>query len=133
MSYNLLKHRHNTVHLADIHTNYIITEKCGYCTNIKKQEYGKYANDRNMSLYHNFQNYWNTVMLDQDQLGGQYFNNVSVNENKFDATDICSICIDLLNNKSTFKLPVCKHIFHMSCISMWTTHKLSCPLCREPI
>ena len=45
----------------------------------------------------------------------------------------CSICLDLIINDDLKQKTVCKHTFHVDCLSIWTQANNSCPLCRTPI
>ena len=45
--------------------------------------------------------------------------------------DICSICLEQLDNSLfKYKLP-CEHIFHRDCIDRWFKIKHNCPYCRK--
>ena len=45
----------------------------------------------------------------------------------------CSICLELIINDDLKQKTVCKHTFHVDCLSIWTQANNSCPLCRTPI
>mgnify|MGYP003705913475 CR=1 FL=1 len=46
--------------------------------------------------------------------------------------DVCSICLDNLNNEQIYKLPECGHQFHTNCIFHWLRcgHN-KCPYCNN--
>nr|XP_043613410.1 RING-H2 finger protein ATL57-like [Erigeron canadensis] len=44
----------------------------------------------------------------------------------------CSICLSEFEEKDMVKvIPYCGHGFHPSCIDMWLSSHVSCPLCRS--
>lgn len=45
----------------------------------------------------------------------------------------CSICLEHIINDDIKQKTVCKHTFHVDCLSIWTQANNSCPLCRTPI
>jgi len=45
--------------------------------------------------------------------------------------DICSICLDELNNDQ-YKLN-CNHCYHKNCIKQWLRNNEICPLCRTRV
>ncbi|KAG9442873.1 hypothetical protein H6P81_018727 [Aristolochia fimbriata] len=46
----------------------------------------------------------------------------------------CSVCLqDFQLGESVRCLPLCQHIFHLSCIDSWLTRHGSCPLCRRDL
>jgi len=49
------------------------------------------------------------------------------------STDICSICLDNLNNIniSKYKIEECGHEFHSNCLLNWFKTRNDCPLCRN--
>ena len=50
-------------------------------------------------------------------------------------TDICSICLDTYKdtcNMYCTRTP-CRHIFHSTCLSKWSSLHNNCPICRGVI
>jgi hypothetical protein len=47
------------------------------------------------------------------------------------SSDMCTICYDDIQRKVV--VPCCQNTFCFKCISMWITHKHSCPLCKKTI
>lgn len=48
--------------------------------------------------------------------------------------DDCPICLDKMQpEQSIIKLLVCGHRFHSKCMSIWTSSKDTCPLCRTNV
>ena len=48
--------------------------------------------------------------------------------------DICSICLDVLNNGQELrKLGGCGHQFHKECIKDWFRQNRVCPLCMREV
>ncbi|GMI63655.1 Arabidopsis Toxicos en Levadura 19 [Hibiscus trionum] len=46
----------------------------------------------------------------------------------------CSICLDeYVVGESCRRFPVCKHMFHSSCIDHWLQNHITCPVCRQCI
>ena len=46
---------------------------------------------------------------------------------------ICSICLEIVL-ADDFVAPCCSVVFHMACISRWTTYySKSCPICRKKL
>jgi hypothetical protein len=49
-----------------------------------------------------------------------------------DSTDKCIICLDPLNNETTYLLPECGHVYHQNCIMHWFRNGSNkCPLCNN--
>ncbi|ERN04143.1 RING-H2 finger protein ATL52 [Amborella trichopoda] len=43
----------------------------------------------------------------------------------------CAVCLGKFSSKDLMRvLPLCNHIFHMSCVDVWLRGHTSCPLCR---
>jgi hypothetical protein len=55
-----------------------------------------------------------------------------IEENQANSDVNCSICLEELNSTTCVALPICHHIFHKNCISMWliTSPINNCPICR---
>lgn len=48
------------------------------------------------------------------------------------AASPCAICLgDYEDGEAVRLLPVCRHVFHRSCIDRWLTIHSTCPLCRH--
>lgn len=48
--------------------------------------------------------------------------------------DDCPICLDKLRSSlHLIKLGVCGHLFHSTCMSIWTSNKDTCPVCRSGV
>ena len=45
--------------------------------------------------------------------------------------EICSICVECLENVETMAVLCCSHVFHKACISKWTEKSHKCPNCRQ--
>lgn len=46
----------------------------------------------------------------------------------------CAVCLSMFEEGEEIKqLPRCKHSFHASCIDMWLSSHLDCPICRSSI
>lgn len=46
----------------------------------------------------------------------------------------CPVCLSVFEEEEEVRqLPLCKHSFHASCIDMWLSSHLDCPLCRTPV
>jgi len=45
--------------------------------------------------------------------------------------DVCSICLNNLNDEQTYILEACQHVFHTKCIINWFRSSSSCPCCRD--
>ncbi|XVF78423.1 hypothetical protein PTKIN_Ptkin14bG0131400 [Pterospermum kingtungense] len=49
-------------------------------------------------------------------------------------SDECVICLDDLEDDELCRVfPVCKHVFHFSCIDNWLKNHITCPICRNSI
>ncbi|GMJ13888.1 hypothetical protein HRI_005058100 [Hibiscus trionum] len=49
-------------------------------------------------------------------------------------SDDCPICLDDYGvGESYRRFPVCKHMFHSSCIVQWLQNHTTCPVCRNCI
>ena len=46
--------------------------------------------------------------------------------------DLCSICLDELENKLCREL-VCMHFFHEDCIDEWVASDVHCPICKQDL
>jgi len=46
---------------------------------------------------------------------------------------VCIICRDDMTVRDCKRLPVCRHIFHKSCLREWLVQQQSCPTCRSDI
>lgn len=42
----------------------------------------------------------------------------------------CSICLENIDKKETFKTYCCKNYFHYHCLENWFQIQTTCPLCR---
>lgn len=61
-------------------------------------------------------------------------NHFEILDEKLNKYELCSICLDILNDKDCVKTN-CGHIFHSECLNSWNKtkelpNKHSCPLCR---
>jgi hypothetical protein len=52
---------------------------------------------------------------------------ISINSN------ICSICLETLNNDNDINKLSCSHTYHNECIKLWYEKNKTCPLCRSKI
>jgi E3 ubiquitin-protein ligase synoviolin len=50
-----------------------------------------------------------------------------------EAGPVCIICRDEMTVYDCKRLPVCRHIFHKSCLREWLVQQQSCPTCRSDI
>lgn len=49
-------------------------------------------------------------------------------------SDECVICLEDLEDDQLCRVfPVCKHVFHFSCIDIWLRNHVTCPTCRHCI
>lgn len=44
--------------------------------------------------------------------------------------DVCSICMDPMEELEQVRLPGCRHLFHVSCMLTAAQYDARCPLCR---
>ncbi|WCJ20639.1 RING/U-box superfamily protein [Euphorbia peplus] len=50
---------------------------------------------------------------------------------KYSSSTECAICLDEFEDRDLCRyLPLCKHVYHLSCISRWFLEEPSCPICR---
>nr|XP_043619993.1 RING-H2 finger protein ATL54-like [Erigeron canadensis] len=55
------------------------------------------------------------------------------NDKMIDGSD-CLVCLsEFEENDMARLLPICKHVFHISCIDTWLRSHTNCPLCRAEI
>ncbi|KAI3732837.1 hypothetical protein L1987_64046 [Smallanthus sonchifolius] len=55
-------------------------------------------------------------------------------ENQGDKSTECTICLGEYEDDEWVKtLPICLHVFHVSCIDTWFQTHSSCPLCRSDV
>lgn len=48
--------------------------------------------------------------------------------------DVCSICLDLIDNKEPVRqICTCKHFFHSKCFLEWIKVNETCPNCKEEL
>ena len=48
--------------------------------------------------------------------------------------NVCAVCTEAFKkDELLFKLPICGHIYHQSCIKHWLVSKPVCPLCRGDV
>ncbi|PIA64475.1 hypothetical protein AQUCO_00100154v1 [Aquilegia coerulea] len=47
-----------------------------------------------------------------------------------DSGEVCTICLDDMEEGDEARTIECKHTFHTNCISEWVKQKATCPLCR---
>ena len=45
--------------------------------------------------------------------------------------DLCSICLNNLDDEQTYTLEACGHQFHTKCIINWFRNSSTCPCCRN--
>jgi hypothetical protein len=56
-----------------------------------------------------------------------------------DHNDCCAICLSEMTSEDCYKLPLCSHNFHATCITTWFSRTLvtnstnKCPVCRSHI
>ena len=43
----------------------------------------------------------------------------------------CAVCLDELSKSDIGLLPLCIHVFHVSCMRTWFTTSFTCPTCRQ--
>ena len=48
-------------------------------------------------------------------------------------SEICTICLEDLDNREDNYALNCNHKFHRDCITRWLHTSPNCPLCREPV
>ncbi|CAD8112053.1 unnamed protein product [Paramecium primaurelia] len=48
-------------------------------------------------------------------------------------SEICSICLQEINERKLIKILKCNHYFHDDCIKEWVLRKAECPTCRDNI
>jgi hypothetical protein len=69
----------------------------------------------------------NYVLYDTKKAGVTTWKRLVIESKKLGNMDLCTICLDTLNNITTIP---CGHQFHANCISKW---HMSCPNCRAPV
>jgi hypothetical protein len=47
--------------------------------------------------------------------------------------DICSICLEEIQDKDRYELLRCPHVYHKACILKWLEKSNTCPECRQII
>lgn len=45
--------------------------------------------------------------------------------------DVCPVCLDMLADSDTLKLPGCEHVIHVSCALSCAQYDSRCPICRN--
>lgn len=45
--------------------------------------------------------------------------------------EVCSICVECVEDLETMALSSCCHVFHKACINKWTEKSHKCPNCRQ--
>ncbi|XP_058059958.1 uncharacterized protein LOC131210694 [Anopheles bellator] len=48
-----------------------------------------------------------------------------------EVTLVCPICLELIDDNRSKRLPPCSHQFHGECINRWLAEKRCCPVCRS--
>ena len=73
-----------------------------------------------------------------NQIGNIELNRVQINLfpiSRFSEHEMyseCSICLDAFADRDEIIiLPVCRHIYHIHCITSWFTSHFHCPLCHD--
>uniref|UniRef100_A0A1D1XZ32 NEP1-interacting protein-like 1 n=1 Tax=Anthurium amnicola TaxID=1678845 RepID=A0A1D1XZ32_9ARAE len=47
---------------------------------------------------------------------------------------ICAVCLQhFKDGESARRLPICGHLYHMTCIDRWLVRHSSCPICRQDV
>ncbi|KAL5699828.1 hypothetical protein ACHQM5_030670 [Ranunculus cassubicifolius] len=50
------------------------------------------------------------------------------------STRDCAVCLDGFRDGENFRvLPICKHVFHATCIDVWLNKSPACPICRARV
>lgn len=113
----------------------------------KKQARNRNLNRRNINnsrsrVYDIVENKLNT---NKEILDKMFINNIyKINNDESSANsklkNKCTICLEQLTNihqaLDIVKLPYCKHLFHLSCIKIWTYNSIlnpKCPNCNDQI
>ena len=47
--------------------------------------------------------------------------------------DVCSICLDTIDENDHIFQTECSHFYHYECIKKWLYKDHSCPICRTPL
>lgn len=50
--------------------------------------------------------------------------------NAIAVVESCSICLNELEVNSAVRRLPCMHLFHKSCVDIWLSNTLTCPICR---
>ncbi|GLJ32961.1 hypothetical protein SUGI_0663740 [Cryptomeria japonica] len=56
------------------------------------------------------------------------------NEGSASAAESCAVCLEVFEEGEKCKaVPVCKHVFHGSCVDTWLSRTPICPVCRNVV
>ena len=149
---SVIANRHNSVHLYNPNTNYILLENCPHCKLNKRNAYGN-SNlqriQRNRTVTHSYQHINSYYRHRQNHINPIVINELYnfedvvvrtplqlVNKNSkvylsYTNNNLCVICQDKINYNSIIRELSCNHIFHLNCIDKWLETNKKCPLCNK--
>jgi hypothetical protein len=80
-----------------------------------------------------FNNSFNQQQEKNDNLKLCGLKSTVVTQYILDQEDLCTICMNHYELDEKIINVICKHSFHMSCLSEWVKYKAVCPICRHHI
>lgn len=73
-----------------------------------------------------------TFMYERQNNNNNNNNNCDSSESNSNRWAQCAICLSILQTGDTVKrIPICKHFFHIECITKWLRLHSTCPMCRS--